>query len=334
MAARYQVVTLTIESKALAGNPLGDPASRELPVLLPADHDPARPLPLVLVLAGFSGVGYQALADDPWSEGLVRRVERLTDEGKLGPMLLALPDAFTRYGGSQYLDSAATGDYERYLWQDLLPTLRARFAVSRVGLAGKSSGGYGALVQAMRHPEIVEAVACHAGDMAFEYSYQPDFPKAVRALGRHGGLRGFLDHFAASHKKRDAKLETMNVIAMAACYSPDAAAPLGIALPFDERTGALRQEVWARWLSWDPVRMVERPEHAAALRGLRALFLDAGTRDEYALDIGARIFTERLRALSIAHAHEEFDDGHMGITYRYDVSLPLLYRALRDERFV
>jgi len=34
-----------------------------------------------------------------------------------------------------------------------------------------------------------------------------------------------------------------------------------------------------RWLAWDLVRMV--PHHADALRGLTAIWIDAGNRDEY-----------------------------------------------------
>jgi hypothetical protein len=30
----------------------------------------------------------------------------------------------------------------------------------------------------------------------------------------------------------------------------------------------------------------------------------------------------------VPHEHEEFDDGHMEIQYRYDVSLPKLVKAL------
>lgn len=326
---RYQVVVERVTSPALEGNPLGDPATRELPLLVPEGHDARRPTPLVFVLAGFSGTGRMALNEDPWSEGMKERVERLASDGKLGPMLYAFPDCFTRYGGSQYLDSSATGGYETCLVRDLVGAVRARFAVSRIGAVGKSSGGYGALVQAMRHPEVFAAAACHAGDMAFEYAYVPDFPKLVRAAWRHGGVKGVLDHFAASHKKRGKLLDVMNVVAMAACYSPDPSEPLGFALPFDLYSGAIRPSVWARWLEQDPVRMLDQPRYVEALRGLRLLFLDAGTQDEYSLDLGARIFSARLKQLGVAHTHQEFDDGHMGVSYRYDVSLPLLWEALK-----
>ena len=331
MSTKYTALVETVESKALRGNRPGDPTQRELPLLVPEGHDPKRPVPIVFVLAGYTGIGRMALQDDPWSEGLQRRVERLANAGEIGPMIYALPDAWTVYGGSQYLDSGATGSYERYLWEDLLPSVKARFSISRVGVMGKSSGGYGALVQGIRHPEIVSAVACHSGDVAFEYCYLHDFPKAVRSFSRHGGLDGFLSHFAAVQKKRDGRLiDTMNVIAMAACYSPDESAPRGFRLPFDETTGALDEKVWSAWLEKDPLRMIETAPAQEALRSLRLLFLDAGTRDEYHLDIGARILAARLRSLCIPHLHEEFDDGHMSVTYRYDRSLPLLWNALKD----
>src|SRR5262249_13597518 len=160
------------------------------------------------------------------------------------------------------------------------------------------------------------ACACHAADMAFEYCYQPDFPRAVRMFSRHGGPAGFLAHFSASHKKREGKLiETINVVAMAAASSPDAAPTPGLAFPLDIPTRAPRPDVWARWLAHDPVYMVDDAANRRALSGLRLLFLDAGTRDEYALDIGARILAAKLRAHGVPHTHEEFDDGHMNITW-------------------
>jgi len=101
-----------------------------------------------------------------------------------------------------------------------------------------------------------------------------------------------------------------------------------IALPFDSRTGRIRDDVWARWLAWDPARLVGRYE--SALRSLRLLFIDCGTRDEWNLHFGARVLAEELKSRGIPHRHEEFDDGHMQITYRYDVSLAALSQALAD----
>jgi enterochelin esterase family protein len=114
---------------------------------------------------------------------------------------------------------------------------------------------------------------------------------------------------------------------MAACYSPNPVATgLAIDYPCDLYTGELRPDVWARWLTHDPVELVER--YAANLRQLRYIFVDCGTRDEFNLQYGARILVQRLRAAGIDCEHDEFDDDHRSIGYRYDVSVPKLVAAL------
>jgi S-formylglutathione hydrolase FrmB len=242
-----------------------------------------------------------------------------------------MPDAFTRYGGSQYLDSTATGRYEEHLVGELVPWIDARHrtlaAREHRGIAGKSSGGYGALVHGMRHPDVFGAVACHSGDMVFEYCYLGDVPKLASALQAAGGLVPWLDAFERKLQKKHEDVTVLNMVAMAASYSPNPASPdLGIALPCDPATGAFRPGVWERWLAWDPWRMVEA--RADALRSLRLLYIDCGTRDEFHLHLGARLLTRRLRELGVPHEYEEFDDGHMNVSYRYDESLPRLGRAL------
>jgi len=119
----------------------------------------------------------------------------------------------------------------------------------------------------------------------------------------------------------------LNFLAMAAHYSPNPDSPhLGIDLPFDLDSGEFRWEVWQRWMEWDPVRLVER--YADNLRKLRLIYVDCGTKDEFTLHWGSRALVARLRGCGLSPFYEEFDDGHMAISYRYDVSLPLLVRAL------
>jgi S-formylglutathione hydrolase FrmB len=325
----YRIHSLSIDSALLRGNRPGDPHRRQLVVLAPEESAPADPLPAVWMLPGHGSSQGSFLADDPWKEGLPARLSRLASAGALKAARFVLPDLFTRFGGCQSLDSAATGPYERHLWEELRPALEEAFRTTAHGIAGHSSGGYGALVQGMRHPEIVRAVACHAGDMQFEYAYLPDFPKAAARYRAEGGTAGFLAAFTAAAKKGDSKwFAGINTLAMAACYSPDEAAPLGVALPFDPETAELHPDTWARWLAWDPVRLVDAPAPRAALGSLALLFVDAGARDEFHLHWGARALARKLRGHQIAHIHEEFDDGHGGTAYRFDRSLPLLVDAL------
>jgi enterochelin esterase family protein len=162
--------------------------------------------------------------------------------------------------------------------------------------------------------------------MGFEQCYLADFGKAATEIGLAGGPAAWMKRFRAARKKTHAHHLVLNILAMSSCYSPNPRMPLGCDLPFEIETGEVREAVWKRWLAHDPLRMMRT--HAPALRGLRLLFVDAGTRDEWNLHLGARRFARQARALGIRTVHHEFDDGHMDVSYRYDVSLPLVARAI------
>jgi len=326
------VVIETLLSRALEGNALGDSPARRIAVWLPPSYarDPERRFPVIYWLAGYASTGEMLFQGGPWSPGLGDRLDRLVDEKRMGEAIVVAPDGFTRWGGGQYLDSPVNGDYEAHITRELVPEIDRRFRTrpGREGRAigGKSSGGFGALVLAMRHPDLFSAVAAHAPDTYFELSALPDLAPAARTLRRHGGVDGFLAHFQAAAGKRTDDFTTIMVLALAASYSPEPGRPRGIALPFDIETGEIDQAVWRRWKAWDPVEMAGA--HAEALRRMSLVFVDAGTRDEHNLDLGARILVGRLRALGVVVEHQEFDDGHRGTAYRYEVSLPLLAAAV------
>ena len=327
-----RVETIAVESQALKDNPLGDDHVRQLHVIAPEDAAEHGALPCVWWLAGYAGVSRAMLQDDPWQEGLPRRLERLRREGRIGPMLVVLPDAFTKLGGCQYLSSSAVGDYETYLLKELRAAVEQRWSVGRHALAGKSSGGYGALVNTMRHPDLFDAVACHSGDMHFRLSLFPHVLELMDALRDHGGTARFVEKFEAARKKRDRRwFGAVNTLAMAAVYSPDPAAPMGIGLPFDLETGLLDDAVLERWLSHDPLTMLGEPSCVAALRQMRLVFVDCGRRDEYGLYWGALAFSKKLETLGVPHVFESFDDGHRSTSYRLDASLPRLYAALTES---
>jgi enterochelin esterase family protein len=323
------VVYEVIESRALKNNPLGDPSVRTLPVYLPPGYSTStRRYPVIHVLSGFLGAGQSLLNWTFTGEPLDRRLDRLIGDGKMKPCIVVLPDCTTSYGGSQYVNSRGTGRYGDHVTNEIVPRVDRAFrtleGASHRAVVGKSSGGYGALVHAMARPDLFGAVASHSGDLYFEYGYLPDLPKACTDIGRAGGLANWLEAYRAAPKKSHALITTLNIVAMAACYSPDKG---GLPeLPFDVETGRMREKVWERWLSHDPLRILEGRH--AALAAMRLVFLDAGSRDEWNLHLGARMFVKRARQLGVRVAHEEFDDGHMDVSYRFDVSLPMIARAI------
>ncbi len=327
-----QVVIETFHSHALEDNPLGDPVERRVPVYLPDGYENGEQrYPSVYLLAGFTGRGLMMLNDSLWEETMSQRLDRLIRSGTMRPMIVVMPDASTRYGGSQYRNSSATGNYEDHILE-LVAYIDGKYRTladrNFRGVAGKSSGGYGATWLGMHHPDVFGLVADHSGDKYFELCYKPDFPGLLRYYARVGeaGLREMLENPAAVRPKDSTFSNALNIMAMASCYSPNPAAPLGFDLPIDLYSGELRAEVWARWLESDPVSLVD--EYAEALRSLKVLFFDCGTRDEYNLQYGARIFAQRLQAHGIPFVHQEFDDGHRNINYRYDVSLAAFSEAM------
>jgi S-formylglutathione hydrolase FrmB len=331
---RGRIEVMTIASQALAGNLLGDPPRRDVAVYLPEEYDRAdREVPLVVVLASFTGSGLGLVGWKAFGESVPQRVDRLIARGEIGPVVVALPDCYTSLGGNQYVDSVALGRWEEFLVDEMIPAIEARFRVRRdaAGRAvlGRSSGGYGALIQGLRHGDRWGAIACHSGDMAFDLAYRSDLPRALDVLARHGGsVPAFVEHVRAERRVESDEMTALMILALAASYDPDPGAPLGVRLPVDPYTCEIVDARWAAWLRHDPLRLVEEPACQASLRGLGGLFIDCGTRDPYALHYGARALGRRLDRLGIAHVREEFDDGHSGIDYRMDRSLPFLYRAL------
>jgi len=326
----------TITSAVLHGNPLGDPHERALPIYLPPsyDVDNERRYAVVWMLSGFLGRGQTLLNDNFLQPTIQQQIDALIADG-MPELIMALPDCQTRYGGSQYINSAATGRYEDHLLDELVPFVDANFRTlggpQHRAVMGKSSGGYGALLHGMKHPDVFGAVACHSGDTYFELCYQPDFPKFLNRIARnnHDPAQFWAD-FASKQKKGGGDIEALNILAMASCYSANPDAPgLGIDFPVDLRTGELNAGVWARWKQHDPVELVA--QYTDNLKQLTLLFIDCGTRDEYNLHYGARILAQRLRAADVPFEHQEFDDGHRSTWYRYDVSLPKLAQVISDQ---
>lgn len=311
----------TIESEVLADNALGDPHVRELAVYVPPGDGP---FPVLLVLAGFGGRGQSYLETHPWRRGVVWRYDRAVADGSAAPAVLVLPDCFTRLGGSQYVNSPAVGRYEDHLTEEIVPWVDARYATrdGARGVLGKSSGGLGALRLSMRHPDLFRACASISGDCGFELAYAAELLACARDLARHGqDPAAYLEELAERPEIADERHAVIGVLAMAACYSPNPASPLGFDLPIDLQTGARVRGVWERWLAFDPLQMVER--HADALRGLALLHIECGLADEFHLQWGTRQLSRKLEQLGVPHVHEEHDGGHRRIDHRYG---PLLAR--------
>ena len=332
-AGRFE--THDIESDALKGNPLGDSPVRPLWVYLPPAYDEHtdRRWPSIYVLQGFSGTlsswHYPSSAFRPTYPELV---DEAFASGAAPPCVVVWVDAWTALGGSQFVDSPGTGRYHTYLCEEIVPFVDSRYRTlahaAHRGLQGKSSGGFGAAITAMLRPDLFGGFASHSGDALYEYSYLPEFAAAYRVLRDHYD-RSY-DAFWEDFRSRPALAKPtdwapMLIYAMAACFSTDDDGT--VRLPFDLATGELVDDVWQRWLDWDPVRMV--PDHADAIRSLRAIWIDAGRADQFHLDIGAEALAHQLTSVGATDMQFELFEGtHSAVEYRYPLSLAYLATKL------
>jgi S-formylglutathione hydrolase FrmB len=326
----------TIHCAALAGNPRGDPVDRPCAVYLPQGYDAGSArYPVVVLLHAFMGSAQGWFNVAPFTPGILDRLDALFAAG-VPPFLTVFPDGMTALGGSQWMDSPGNGAYGQMIVQDILGhvdrTYRTVKAPGGRAVAGRSSGGYASWQLVRRFPGIFEHIASHSADSYFEYCYLPEFPRAASALAAAGGVNAWWSGF--ERRVRETKMggddhAVVNLLAMAAAYSPDPAQPLGVRLPFDLATARIDDRVWATWLAEDPVRFVERDP--APFRALQSIFIDCGTRDEFGLRWGARMLARAVAGGRGAVVHEEYEDGHMGTAYRFDRSLAFLGPRLHRQ---
>ncbi len=360
-AAPGTLVVLEHTSAILKHNPLGDPHVRKLGVWLPPQYDGFRGrnrFPVLYDLVGFTGSGLSHAGWKPFGDNVPERAARLIHEGKMGPAIIVFPDCFTALGGNQYVNSSAVGNYADYLTREIIPFVDGEFRTlasrEHRGCFGKSSGGYGAIIHAMKYPGYWGAIANHSGDAYFDFVYWHDWPNTLNELARHrlprrkagpyaalqesrrkglaegkddGRIGRFLESVWSKEKLSHGEGHAIMNLCMAATYDADPRAPNGFRVPFNLESGESIEERWRAWRKHDPVNLVSR--FKKSLRSLKGIYIDCGWRDQYHIHYGTRLLSARLSAAGIRHTYEEFDDNHSDIDYRMDVSLPFLSRALK-----
>ena len=285
--APSRVVTERFHSAALG-------VDKQLLVYLPRGYDPTstRQWPVYYYLHGLGG------DETNWIE--FGKLDRVADD--LGiPAIVVMPDgddgfyvdsahavdfdACTKDGTGLFMEtrSKATtcvtaSHYETYITRDLVAwidrTYRTIANRSGRGIAGLSMGGYGALVLAMRHPELFAAAASHSGLDVLTYA--GPYPYAT---GK--GMR------FADPKQWAAGL-----------------ALLGFGRMGDWMLGIFGEDI-ANWQAHDPATLVEQLGP-----GTLKLYLDCGTEDAFQFHNGMQYLHDLLIERHIDHEYYLGPGGH------------------------
>lgn len=336
-ALRGRIDERVIDSAALRGNHLGDAHERPVWVYLPPayDVDSSRRFPSIYVIQGYTGQLFMWGNHSPFRRNTLQQIDDVFADSA-EPCIVVFVDAWTRYGGSQYVDSPGTGRYHSYLCDDVVSFVDANFrtisAAASRAITGKSSGGFGAMITPMLRPDLFGALATHAGDALYESCYLTEFAQAARALRAYDhDVWAWWEAFQGRNGIW-APGDPAVITALGCSAAFSAAADGTPTLPFDSRTGVVITDVWQRWLNWDPVRMVDC--YADALRGLHSIWIDAGTSDEYYLDLGAEAFRAGLDRIGVLPDRVQFElvaGKHGDMHWRYPLAMQWLAgRLARD----
>ena len=300
-AGKGTVERIKVHGKSLEGNLEGDSPDRDVSIYFPASYasEETRRYPVIYMLHGFTD------SDDKWFGftkhwiNLPAILDKTFGEPGTREMIVVMPNAFTRYQGSMYSNSATTGNWEDFIVRELVSYIDAHYrtlpqAASR-GLAGHSMGGYGALRIGMRHPEVFSSVyVLSACCMAV--------PDAGIAAGSKKA-----EAIKDPAQVDQADFMTKATLASAAAWSPDPQnPPLYLALP--TKDSELQPAVIAKWHANAPLSMID--QYIGNLRQMKGLAIDAGDRDE-GIAAHTRDLDRVLTSYHIPHQFEIYEGDHL-----------------------
>jgi enterochelin esterase family protein len=300
-----QLDVLEIPGVTLRDNPLGDPPARHVALFKPDTLKDNQPATLVIYLPGWGGSSEGPIAEGrtSWFGGVVDHFATTT------PVRIAVVDGRSRYGGSQFLNSTATGRYADYVAEEILPALTAKYTSAKTSpnpiIAGHSSGGYGAMLLAIHRQDTFPAVVALSPDSDFATTHKPFTEQpAARAVTP-------ADLDTAMGPPDSYRLPTDGLVrllmGLSANYTPTAGQPGRFDWLYD-KDGKWRPEVWQRWLDQDPYVIVR--DHPDAFAPTQRVYLNGAQHDEYGANIGAGKIYAILKTRPSPSTFYESPGGH------------------------
>ena len=307
-----QMITDTITSAALEGNKLGDPNTRNMTIYLPPGYnDSDKAYPVIYLLHGFGG-DERSLVDEVGEPLAIFLIDSLIDAGTLKEMIIVMPDAKNKYGGSFYLNSELTGDYEDYIAHELVDYIDGRYRTIRDrngrAIGGASMGGYGSITLAMKHPETFSAVASMSPPLGFDIMSEEMIPEVIRE-----------NPDAMTGPGPGSGQYTRYVYALSAALSPNLSnPPFFVDLPFQYPNSEIIEPIRQRWLEADPLTMLS--VHKSSLMEMSGIYIDVGDNDLLGFKAAADAFHQELMDMGIQHEYNVYHGDHYAMAVERAIS--------------
>ena len=335
---------INFDSKALAGFKIQDACDRKFPIILPPNYSDKRdlPYPVIFVLCGFgSRPGKYIDNYSAFGESLSTKLLTAMEDKKLPEAIIVFPDCSNKFGCSQYINSPVFGNYFDYLNIELIDFIDQNYHTYKSadfrGICGHSSGGFGALMAAMRGQSF-KYICSSAADSFYPGLFIPAIKDVIISIEKHGSITKFLEWFYNLPDPGLAGGQAFNamlLLAMAPCFAPNLDnPPLYGDLFFDLKTGEIIEDIWQKYLAWDPVVMLDKyiDKYIDNLKNLSWMHLDAGVNDEYSLQLGQRQIAAKLKQNNINHIITEYKGGHSGHSYRFVERIGLMLDRMFSNR--
>ena len=281
------------------------------------------------VIQGYTGHLAMWRNRSPYRQPFPETADAVFASGQAPGAIVVFVDAWTRYGGSQFVDSPGTGQYHSYLCDEVVPWVDAHYrtqpAAAHRAITGKSSGGFGAMITPMLRPDLFGALATHAGDSLYELCYLPEFGKSARHLRDYDGdiWRWWDDFSSRVSFTKEADHDLLMLLGVSACFSATRGRPGGAAVrPADRRAPAGGVAALAG--------LGPGPDGAPVCGGAPRAARDLDRRRKARRMVprsGREAFRAALGEAGVADEvihFELFEGTHMSIDYRYPASLAWL----------
>jgi S-formylglutathione hydrolase FrmB len=256
-----------ISSPSLAGNLLGDSATRSMWVWLPPSYDtsPDKRYPTLYLLHGFTGDHNQFKYGPMLNLDVGKMASGLIAQRRIGDLIIVMPDASNAYGGSFYSSNKVIGDYRTYIAHDLVTYIDGKYRTiphrDMRSIAGNSMGANGALSLAIEFPKVFGMVA--AMSPSADLGVPPNALDEFMETNPETLDRPTMVHSTDELRALLSGNVSVNVFyARGAAFSPNPNnPPFYVDLPLQYPDKTVVQEVWKKWLDQDMVSQIERDGH-------------------------------------------------------------------------